>query len=462
MAPSPDRESGVALTRKEKKGKKPSYVQSKQATACSSAAASPSATMMQSGSGSIAGPSKVASSAGHSAAGDGSPSSGSSSAGPSATGLSLANLSLADHPAEPSSSGSSSSDGPSSPGPSSGNPPLASFLASRSAGSSLAGPSTAGPSSAGSSSAGPSAGPSAPMGPSAAAIPFPGPSIAGPSSSSGGDKKKKKKKMSKNKGKGKEVVDPARLAQAMKTTSIVRAHDEGRIKLWGTGLHHDVVIECQGATFKVHHEILTRESTWFRDNGCWPDDREGRVITVGMNSHDPMRLGFCIRFMYEKSYEFGTFKPDDPLSVNNMRTNVFMYDCATSIRYQNLMDFTVRNLYQYARDLKKFLATLPPAANQLPPGFVQELQTTLLETVNHTDNPLIYFQLRTAMASVMEVFLPWLRNHPAFVAAIQHGQIWKRLLEIVDKDIDQMNNLGHVYGDTELATMDFNKADSQQ
>ncbi|KAK0754228.1 hypothetical protein B0T18DRAFT_386133 [Schizothecium vesticola] len=422
MTPSPDRESELARTRKEKKSKKPSYVARKRAA---SPAAASSATMAT---GSIAGPSTGASSTGPSGCVVGSLSAaGPPSAGPSASGLSLAGLSLAD---------SSSSAGPSS---SSAGLSKTRFLAPFSAHPSLVGSSSAGPS---------AAGPSAPMassfsGLSATAPSFPGPplagSSAGPSSSAGEEAS----------------LDSARLVQAKRTVAIIRAHDEGRLKLWGTGISHDVVVECRGHAWKCHYEILTRECKWFSENDAWYDDREGRVITLGMDNHDPVRLGYCLRFMYEKAYDFGTFQPDDPLSVNNIRTNVFMYNCGSSINYQNLMDYTVRNLYQYGRDLKPFLDTLPPAANHLPAGFVAELRITLSETVGHNENAMIFFSLRTAVASIMESILPWLCQHPSFCAATKDSVVWIRLLAQVETDIKQMNELGHVYGDGPLSTYVF-------
>lgn len=132
-----------------------------------------------------------------------------------------------------------------------------------------------------------------------------------------------------------------------------------------------------------------------------------------------------------------------------------MYNCGTSISYQNLMDYAVRNLHQYGRDLKAFLATLPPAANHLPAGFVAELRITLAEAIGHTENPEIFFSLRTAIASIMETLAPWLRNHPSFCAATKDAQVWIRLLAQVDKDIKQLNELGHVYGDGPLSTYVF-------
>ena len=132
-----------------------------------------------------------------------------------------------------------------------------------------------------------------------------------------------------------------------------------------------------------------------------------------------------------------------------------MYNCGSSINYQNLMDYTVRNLYQYGRDLKPFLDTLPPAANHLPAGFVAELRITLSETVGHTENAMIFFSLRTAVASIMESLLPWLRQHPSFCAATKGSVVWIRLLAQVEKDIKQMNELGHVYGHGPLSTYVF-------
>jgi len=82
------------------------------------------------------------------------------------------------------------------------------------------------------------------------------------------------------------------------------------------------MMECRGITWPVHYEILAREIPMFANPDRWPEDRvssqhysfihcgihslimlspqEGRVIRCTMNSHDPMRLGYCLRFMYDK------------------------------------------------------------------------------------------------------------------------------------------------------------------
>ena len=141
----------------------------------------------------------------------------------------------------------------------------------------------------------------------------------------------------------------------------------------------------------------------------------------------------------------GNFDPEDPLSVNTIRQNCFMYNAGTSLAYQNLMNHAVRKHYKYGRDLAPELETLPPAANHLPPGFVNELRITLNENFDHPENPTIFYAQRSAVASIMESFLPWLRQHPGFCAAIKGDPVWDVLLVKVEADIKEYQELGHVY-----------------
>ncbi|AEO66165.1 uncharacterized protein THITE_2114066 [Thermothielavioides terrestris NRRL 8126] len=60
--------------------------------------------------------------------------------------------------------------------------------------------------------------------------------------------------------------------RADRTFAAIAAHDRGEISLWDMPYEWDVLLTCGGSSWFVHHDILCRESDWFRER-LPPKDR---------------------------------------------------------------------------------------------------------------------------------------------------------------------------------------------
>ncbi|KAL2261168.1 hypothetical protein VTK26DRAFT_4621 [Humicola hyalothermophila] len=86
------------------------------------------------------------------------------------------------------------------------------------------------------------------------------------------------------------------------TVEAIALHDQGVISLWDTQLGWDVLIECRDLTWRVHHDILCRESDWFRDR-LPPKNPNGRHTTFNCDSHDANQLSYALYYMYHHNSE---------------------------------------------------------------------------------------------------------------------------------------------------------------
>ncbi|KAL2161615.1 hypothetical protein VTH06DRAFT_8177, partial [Thermothelomyces fergusii] len=78
---------------------------------------------------------------------------------------------------------------------------------------------------------------------------------------------------------------------------LISLHDSGFISLWESQYAWDVLVTCGKYSWRVHHDILCRESHWFRAR-LPPKDPNGGYVTFNCDSHDAKQLANALYFMY--------------------------------------------------------------------------------------------------------------------------------------------------------------------
>ncbi|KAK0624710.1 hypothetical protein B0T17DRAFT_616899 [Bombardia bombarda] len=125
-----------------------------------------------------------------------------------------------------------------------------------------------------------------------------------------------------------------------RTRAVIDAHDKGNMSnsLWDSQYEWDVMVKCRDTCWRVHHEILSRESDWFKKR-LPPKDPHGGYVKFHCHAHTKEQLGNALKFMYDKTYENSAPPPNEPLNGASIPRNVFMFICGASVNCRSLMDF---------------------------------------------------------------------------------------------------------------------------
>ncbi|KAK3329777.1 hypothetical protein B0H66DRAFT_634910 [Apodospora peruviana] len=126
-----------------------------------------------------------------------------------------------------------------------------------------------------------------------------------------------------------------------RTRAMIEAHDRGdeKVSLWESQYEWDVKITCKDASWNVHHDILSRESEWFKDR-LPPKDREAGYVQFDLPLHSKDQLGHVLKFMYDKKYDGAKLDTKtEPLDGQPILKNVLMYICGASVNCRSMMDF---------------------------------------------------------------------------------------------------------------------------
>ncbi|KAK4162547.1 hypothetical protein QBC43DRAFT_77602 [Cladorrhinum sp. PSN259] len=126
--------------------------------------------------------------------------------------------------------------------------------------------------------------------------------------------------------------------RAERMAHVIAMHDRGELNLWECQYEWDVLIVCNGHEWRLHHDILCRESEWFKEK-LPPKDCSLGYVRFELNRHAPEQLGSALHFMYTHNYPNARYSRDYPLVGEPLRVNVFKYICGASVNCSNMMRF---------------------------------------------------------------------------------------------------------------------------
>ncbi|KAK3694324.1 hypothetical protein B0T22DRAFT_487862 [Podospora appendiculata] len=204
-----------------------------------------------------------------------------------------------------------------------------------------------------------------------------------------------------------EIVD----ARSSRTQAVIQDHDQGLTQLWESQFEWDVLIRCRSSCWKVHHDILCRESDWFKER-LPPKDPWGGYIIFDCNLHQEEQLANVLNFMYEKRYDGATLTPKYPLDGESIRKNVFMYICGASVNCQSMMNYAT-NAIDAATEVVGELIPSQYHRDDLI-CFYKPLTTALAMLYSQGGRGQLIYAMRLAMAKLVDACLLWLLGNQAF------------------------------------------------
>ncbi|KAK4221754.1 hypothetical protein QBC38DRAFT_117467 [Podospora fimiseda] len=229
--------------------------------------------------------------------------------------------------------------------------------------------------------------------------------------------------------------------RARRLASVIEMHDRNELNLWECQYEWDVLIICNGQEWRVHHDIICRESDWFKER-LPPKDCNLSYVRFELNNHDPAQIGSALHFMYTHNYPNSTFSRDCPLFGEPLRVNVFKYICGASVNCSNMMRFAFDRINEATDILSEYLPELrhqvrhqvsPPTPVDLfslydPLGFA-------LAMMYEQGSRSVMLPLRQAMANLVDNCLMELILNPTFKNAFEVGWVEQIYPNLVSDNI---------------------------
>ncbi|KAK3335760.1 hypothetical protein B0T19DRAFT_17455 [Cercophora scortea] len=204
-----------------------------------------------------------------------------------------------------------------------------------------------------------------------------------------------------------EIVD----ARSSRTQAVIQDHDHGLTQLWESQFEWDVLIRCRSSCWKVHHDILCRESDWFKER-LPPKDPWGGYVVFDCSLHQEQQLANVLNFMYEKKYDGAVLIPKFPLDGESIRKNVFMYICGASVNCQSMMKYATDAINAATEIVQQLIPSQYYRSDLI--CFYQPLTCALAMLYSQHGRGQLMFAMRLAMAKLVDVCLLWLFRNQVF------------------------------------------------
>ncbi|KAK4457881.1 hypothetical protein QBC42DRAFT_235263, partial [Cladorrhinum samala] len=209
--------------------------------------------------------------------------------------------------------------------------------------------------------------------------------------------------------------------RARRMAEVIAMHDRGEINLWECQYEWDVLIVCQGHEWRVHHDILCRESDWFKEHLPAKNCNLGYVC-LDLQNHSPEQLGSALHFMYAHNYPNSIYSREYPLLGEPIRVNVFKYICGASVNCSNMMRFAFDRLDDAASILSEYLPQLRHQVSMNLITLFDPLGFALAMMYEQGSRQLM-FPLRQVMARLVDLTMLDLILNPSFKRAFECGWV---------------------------------------
>ncbi|KAG7292677.1 hypothetical protein NEMBOFW57_002714 [Staphylotrichum longicolle] len=203
-----------------------------------------------------------------------------------------------------------------------------------------------------------------------------------------------------------------------RTRALIAAHDHGSISLWESQYEWDVMVTCGSHVWRLHRDILCRESELFRAR-LPPKDPNGGYVTFDCSNHCPTQLANALYFMYHKTLPTGTLTLVNPLDGSPIRHAVFAFIAGASVACSAMTAAALAALDTAASRLRTFFLSQRDPATALAAADLAPLYDPLSDALI-----MAYGQgggaracvrpLRVALAHLLDVTVLWLALNPGF------------------------------------------------
>lgn len=205
----------------------------------------------------------------------------------------------------------------------------------------------------------------------------------------------------------------------LRIKTAIAAHDkkESKLSLWESQYEWDLRIlwrsqdGSEAYQWNVHHDILCRESPYFKDR-LPPKDPGGGYVSFNCSSHSKEQLATVLKWMYDKTYDGSRINWDNGVgkgrNVPNgepVRRNVFMYICGASVNCESLMAYASDRIDEVSEailDNNLFTLEFCSTNDLFKFSLPLSLALMMMYEQGHRQNMLM---LRLAMARLCDVVL---------------------------------------------------------
>ncbi|KAH6619501.1 hypothetical protein B0J18DRAFT_246731 [Chaetomium sp. MPI-SDFR-AT-0129] len=218
--------------------------------------------------------------------------------------------------------------------------------------------------------------------------------------------------------------------------ALIDLHDRGDISLWDNQYDSDVSIECQGYFWKVHRDIICRDSDWFKEKLAATGKGDKRYVSLDCSEVDPMQFANALHYMYQDAPHRKQMRMRSPLDGEPLAHAVFNYICGAAVDYQPMQDAAVNALYDAALQLHVFF-------HQTPTYVLRHLSLSTLYKPLALALTIVFEQgprknmhsLRVVMAHLCDVSLMWMVLNEGFQREIEKEWMPKLMLNVVRDSI---------------------------
>lgn len=242
--------------------------------------------------------------------------------------------------------------------------------------------------------------------------------------------------------------------RAKRTQAVIAAHDRGehQVSLWETQYEWDVrIIWCpedptKSVSWHVHHDILSRESEWFKAR-LPPKDTYGGSVHLDCSKHQPELLYHVLKWMYDKKYDGAELDLSNgihPLDGEPIRKNVFMYICGMSVDCRSLMTYAATRIDDISNKiLSGKLLTRDFCATHDIFRFTRPLTLALFMMYEQPQQPGQY-HLRLAMTRLLDVLMMQLVMNDSFRRTIDRDWVPAIIQNAINDNI-HFRNVGLLF-----------------
>ncbi|KAG9257016.1 uncharacterized protein F5Z01DRAFT_447565 [Emericellopsis atlantica] len=201
-------------------------------------------------------------------------------------------------------------------------------------------------------------------------------------------------------------------------SALIAAASRAESNLFANPIGADVLVCAGNWSWKVHRNILVRESDWFKDN--LPKLQKGEDLIKISFECAPETLGYCIRFMYMQKVE-GLLEAK-PFDVSHLPRCVLCYCAALYFRTKGMIPPILGIVDATAKDLCEDLSGLHLNNNGVSTTALPLNETHLLDALDliySQENQVIMEPMRIAMVAVLDATLFFQLHRDAFMEKLR-------------------------------------------
>ncbi|KAL2123183.1 hypothetical protein VTJ04DRAFT_3638 [Mycothermus thermophilus] len=188
----------------------------------------------------------------------------------------------------------------------------------------------------------------------------------------------------------------------------IQAHDQGRVHLLNNPHFWDVKLRCGYLEWKLHRNILCRESPVF-EKLLPPRRSDGGYVELDCTVMCPIQLSHAVLYMYDKTKYTQWVQPTFKVDAEPIKRGVFAYISGCSVKCEGLINLALSAIADTTWHLRKWFEDLPrpQLATSNITKIYRPLEDALTMAFEQGENPLM-FRMRALIAHTVDALLMYM------------------------------------------------------